>query len=353
MPSQSVAPVTSVFPADSEFCLLEIGIQADPAFAISHGSRDASPLTPGHDRRFLTCCCSFHLSDLGKPLDPRPSFEFLPAAPGIQQSASRRISLLGHPVPAEELSPPHGRPTEPESGPRRGYRVPHARAATGVGALCTPGTAVLIPAGWAPQPAPAASQRPVPAPRRTSHRQGSRFTRHQRGFKQFARPVFPSPVAARMERAALGLSPGLRTPPTKARTTHAGEGTGHRAPTWNYTLNSHQSISNPVVHSQRATSRRAPKSERRARRPPMPGLRRTRARGLPERRRLPPWHKQMTRSGGSDDSHGRKPWWRSERRYWGASSPRCRARKRRCWRTLGTARHSRLRPRAEQVALSS
>jgi hypothetical protein len=121
---------------------------------------------------------------------------------------------------------------------------------------------VLIPAEWAAQPAPAASQRPVPAPRRTSHRQGSRFTRHQRGFKRFARPVFPSPVAARMERAALGLSPGLRTPPTKSRTTHAEEGTGHRARTWNYTLNSHQSISNPVVHSMRATSRRTPKSMR-------------------------------------------------------------------------------------------
>ena len=67
------------------------------------------------------------------------------------------------------------------------------------------------------RPAPAASQRPVPAPRRTSHPRGSRLTRHQRGFKQFARPVFPSPVAARMERAALGLSLGLRTPPTKSR----------------------------------------------------------------------------------------------------------------------------------------
>ena len=32
-----------------------------------------------------------------------------------------------------------------EPGPRRGYRVPHARAVTGVGALCTPRTAVLIP----------------------------------------------------------------------------------------------------------------------------------------------------------------------------------------------------------------
>ena len=40
-----------------------------------------------------------------------PSFEFLPAAPGIQQSASRRISLLGHPIPAGGLGPPDGRLT--------------------------------------------------------------------------------------------------------------------------------------------------------------------------------------------------------------------------------------------------
>jgi len=33
----------------------------------------------------------------------------------------------------------------PTAGPRRGYRVPHARAATGEGALCTPGTTVLTP----------------------------------------------------------------------------------------------------------------------------------------------------------------------------------------------------------------
>jgi hypothetical protein len=35
------------------------------------------------------------------------------------------------------------------------------------------------------------------------------FTRHQRGFTQFTRPVFPSPVAARMERAPLGFPPSF------------------------------------------------------------------------------------------------------------------------------------------------
>jgi len=95
-----------------------------------------------------------------------------------------------------------------------------------------------------------------PCTRHTSHRQGLRLTRHQRGFKQFARPVFPSPVAARMERAALGLEPQASHPADQEPTTHARVGTGHRTRTWNYTLNSHQSISNPVVHSMRATSRR-------------------------------------------------------------------------------------------------
>jgi hypothetical protein len=147
-----------------------------------------------------------------------------------------------------------------KAGPRRGYHVPHARAVTGEGALWTPGTTVLTPTEATSGRAPAASQRPVPAPRRTSHRQGSRLTRHQRGFKQFARPVFPSPVAARMERAALGLEPRASHPADQEPTTHAEVGTGHRTRTWNYTLNSHQSISNPVVHSMRATScRTSPK----------------------------------------------------------------------------------------------
>ena len=68
----------------------------------------------------------------------------------------------------------------PAAGPRRGYRVPHARAATGVGALSTPRTAVLIPAEAPAQPAPAASQRPVLAPRSSIPPARLRLTRHQR-----------------------------------------------------------------------------------------------------------------------------------------------------------------------------
>ena len=45
-----------------------------------------------------------------------------------------------------------------------------------------------------PQPAPAASQRPVPTPRYQHPICGARLTRHQRRFTQFTRPAFPSPV---------------------------------------------------------------------------------------------------------------------------------------------------------------
>jgi hypothetical protein len=52
---------------------------------------------------------------------------------GFPLPFGRRHSLLDHPVPAEEFRPPHGRPTghkQNMTGPRRGYRVPHARATT-------------------------------------------------------------------------------------------------------------------------------------------------------------------------------------------------------------------------------
>jgi hypothetical protein len=65
--------------------------------------------------------------------------------PGFPSPYGHRHSLPGHPIPAGELGSPHGRLTGPRAGPRRGYRVPLARAATGVGAPYTPRTAVLFP----------------------------------------------------------------------------------------------------------------------------------------------------------------------------------------------------------------
>ena len=45
---------------------------------------------------------------------------------------------------------------------------------------------------------------------------------------------------------ALGLSPELRTPPTRSRTTHVGAGTGHRARTWNNALRHRPSLQSCV-----------------------------------------------------------------------------------------------------------
>jgi hypothetical protein len=84
---------------------------------------------------------------------PGPPAEGWRSCPGFPLPFGRRRSLLGHPIPAGELGPPHGRLTghaEGAPGPRRGYRVPHARAATGVGAPSTPRTAVLIAAKSSP-----------------------------------------------------------------------------------------------------------------------------------------------------------------------------------------------------------
>ena len=144
-----------------------------------------------------------------------------PTCPGFPLPFGCRRSLLGHPMPAEELGPPCGRltghaPTD-APGPRRGYHVPHARATAGVGPLSTPRTTVLsrssrlldrhLPLlhGQSLHPAPA------------SHLARLCLTRHQRGFKQLTRPVFPSPVAARVERAATSAFPRASHPLTGAR----------------------------------------------------------------------------------------------------------------------------------------
>src|SRR5262249_1639738 len=58
-----------------------------------------------------------------------------------------------------------GLPGTHAPGPGRGFHVPHLQDTTGVGALSTPGTAVLSLARARARPAPAASPRPVPAPR--------------------------------------------------------------------------------------------------------------------------------------------------------------------------------------------
>src|SRR3954462_2596811 len=99
-----------------------------------------------------------------------------------------------------------------------------------MGALCTPGTMVLIRLRCVPQPASAAFQRPVPnfGPVLPSfHPDLQDDEASTKGSLSFARPSFSSPVAPGKERGPFGLNPGLRTPQLPA--THAKEETGHRA----------------------------------------------------------------------------------------------------------------------------
>ena len=117
-----------------------------------------------------------------RPVMRDGQLEGRPSCPGFPLRFRRRRSLLGHPLPAEELGSPHGRLTGHPiaSGPRRGYRFPHARAAAGVGASYTPRPAVLFPAEGRVRPAPAALPRLVLRPRSNIPiHAGLRVTRHR------------------------------------------------------------------------------------------------------------------------------------------------------------------------------
>ena len=75
-----------------------------------------------------------------------------------------------------------------------------------------------------------------------------------RGSLTFTRPVFPSPTPPGWNQRRFGAPPELRTPPSPA--THVRDGDRPSSTDLELPLNSHPSISNPVVHSIRATSRR-------------------------------------------------------------------------------------------------
>jgi hypothetical protein len=155
------------------------------------------------------------------------------ARDGFLSPFGHRHSLLGHPIPAGELGPPHGRLTgqtpDPDGLPRS------ARAS------CDRGGRPLYPEdggahsgrSWLPAGAcrfTAAS----PCTRRTSHRAGISHNEASTRVQAIHPSGLPKPVAARMERAALGLTPRASYPADQRPTTHAKVGTGQRARTWNY-----------------------------------------------------------------------------------------------------------------------
>ena len=91
-------------------------------------------------------------------------------------------------------------------------------------------------------------------PATTSHHARLSFTGHQQGFTHVHPSGLPLARAPGVEPATLRLSPELRTPPSPAA--HVRGGDRPSSTDLELPLNSHPSISNPVVHSMRATSRR-------------------------------------------------------------------------------------------------
>lgn len=90
--------------------------------------------------------------------------------PAARHPVSRRLSacrhsLLGSSCARRRFGLPHGQLTRSLPGPRRGCHVPHEADATGVGALCTPGTVVRSRPAKPPRAAPVAFQRPAPTSR--------------------------------------------------------------------------------------------------------------------------------------------------------------------------------------------
>jgi hypothetical protein len=131
-----------------------------------------------------------------------------------------------------------------------GYHVPHLRDTTGMGAPSTPGTAVLTPAGCRARPAPAASQRPVPAPRNHTHQRGSVL----RGINEGSRdsPVRPAPHL--WPPGGDGRPSGFPLCSAPRRHRRRTTGRGQALSTRPELRCRHNRPSNPRVHSQGATS---------------------------------------------------------------------------------------------------
>jgi hypothetical protein len=139
------------------------------------------------------------------------------------------VRFSSHPLPAGGLDLPCGRLTGPCCQGRTplGFHVPHVRVATGLGALSTPGTAVLTRPTAFLRPPPAVFQRQRPC---TSVGHPSSEAKHHEASLR-VHCIHPSglPLACspRMEREPLDFSPELRTPPLPAAHVRVGTGLEH------------------------------------------------------------------------------------------------------------------------------
>ena len=148
-------------------------------------------------------------------------------------SFGHQHSLLGHPVPAGELGPPHGRLTEPQvrtpTGLPRSARTSSDRG----GRPLYPGDGGAhpdrrrLPAG--------ACRFAAASPCTPPHFPSTGFSLNEASTRVQA--SLPRACGRPDGTGCPWASPRLRTPPTRSRRRTPGSGTGHRARTWNYTLN--------------------------------------------------------------------------------------------------------------------
>ena len=179
-----------------------------------------------------------------------------PSCPGFLLRFRCRPSLLDHPIPAEGLGLPHGRLTDSEEPDRDG--VPAFRTHE-----LRPGWVPSVPRGRRcssrsearSQPAPAALPRLVPSPRHdVPPCEALLHEASIKGLRSSPVRASPRPRPRGGTGGASAFPPELRTPPSPAA--HVRGGDRPSSTDLELPLNSHPSISNPVVHSMRATSRR-------------------------------------------------------------------------------------------------
>ena len=177
---------------------------------------------------------------------------------GFPSPFGHRHSLLGHPVPAEGLGPPHGRLTGPDV--RTSTGLPRSARTS-----CDRGGCPLYPGDDGAHPGlRIVLSRRLPLHGGTSLVPGSNTPPAEVPLDEAStrvQAIHPSGLPLTRHHPD-GTTSGFGFPPSFApRRPGAGQrtsrvGTGHRARTWNNALRHRPSLQSNVVHSWRATSRR-------------------------------------------------------------------------------------------------
>jgi hypothetical protein len=175
--------------------------------------------------------------------DQRRGWSYVPVSCCLSATG---IRFSGHPCPAEDWAflavglPDNARTPS-------GFHVSHVRVATGEGALSTPRTAVLTRPTASLRSPPAASQRQCPYTPAEHPSSGAQLDEASLRVHCIHPSGLPLACGPRMERAPLGFSPELRTPPLPATHVRVGTGLEH----WPGTTQSTSSVDPPSYESTR------------------------------------------------------------------------------------------------------